>query len=74
MELAKSIPTSVPVPRDFAYATDTGPKEHKTIERVACADCEEEIPVPRVRNDSYLPLCLRCQQRHYLAQFIPNEM
>jgi len=39
-----------------------------------CADCEGDIPFSRLKDDPFLTLCLHCQQRRDLAQFIPNEM
>jgi DnaK suppressor protein len=39
-----------------------------------CADCEGDIAFARLKNDPFVTLCLQCQQRRDLAQFIPNEM
>ena len=39
-----------------------------------CADCEEDIPFARLREDPYSNVCLHCQQRRDLAQFVPNEL
>jgi DnaK suppressor protein len=53
---------------------------HETLTRLRspdygiCADCEEDIPFARLREDPYASLCLHCQQRRDLAQFIPNEL
>ena len=53
---------------------------HETLTRLRspdygiCADCEEDIPFARLREDPYTSLCLHCQQRRDLAQFVPNEL
>jgi hypothetical protein len=74
MELANN--SSPAAPKDFlhAIAAEARPKELKANHRMVCADCEDDIAAPRFTNDTYLALCPRCQQRHYLAEFIPQEM
>jgi RNA polymerase-binding transcription factor DksA len=39
-----------------------------------CVDCEGDIPFVRLQSDPALTRCPRCQQRHDLAQFVPNEL
>jgi RNA polymerase-binding transcription factor DksA len=53
---------------------------HETLTRLRspdygiCADCDEDIPYTRLRDDPYTSVCKHCQQRRDLAQFVPNEM
>ena len=53
---------------------------HETLTRLRspdygiCADCEEDIPFARLREDPFASVCLHCQQRRDLAQFVPNEL
>ena len=39
-----------------------------------CEDCEETIPFARLRDDPTAGLCLHCQQRRDLADFMPSEL
>ena len=39
-----------------------------------CADCEDDIPFARLREDPFTLYCVHCQQRRDLAPFVPNEL
>lgn len=46
----------------------------RTPDYGVCIECEEDIPFARLRDDPYTTVCLHCQQRKDLAQFVPNEL
>ncbi|OGA29690.1 MAG: hypothetical protein A3I01_17090 [Betaproteobacteria bacterium RIFCSPLOWO2_02_FULL_65_24] len=39
-----------------------------------CVDCEGDVPFARLRDDPFTTLCLQCQQRRDLVQFVPHDM
>lgn len=62
-----------PVPKHVPYAADhLSAKEKRPLQRVLCVDCETEIPAWHPVGP-HVGVCLHCQNRLALAQFVPHE-